>query len=444
MTTDVFVDALHQKRLGTCLYDNPFGADHSLDMDGFADLYQLICNINTTNSKRRRTSGISEAHKIAIALKMRENHTWTYKYRPQHVVFGENCMVLEKRAFFLEKSGLAVPIAISKFDPHRKEHVLIREIAFGPDCDTSVRGVALWFNIPDYDVSTWSPLQAKKYRWKKKPKSSPDHPHRKTSPFDGRESFKMVRPTDPVAFDFVTKVLMHRFDTLQAKRLPSLSERSKALTSLGLKEAELIQLYYNLKHSWIQWAWPNNEGRGEIDRDTLIPPVDGTYKPEMDQESLAVALLSNGCEQQSDDRPVKGFYTQAIWASFISQRFKQTDRHQSDSSMTSTRRSSRLETFLHLANGNEVATDRSLPHILSISHRTTPQKEAHQKSGLKSIPQSRQSEICWKALLLKRSSGEEEEEEAGDFQPKNHEWDMVREHFQKSRSRNTLTIVQNN
>mmetsp|Transcript_44734 Transcript_44734/g.107964 ORF Transcript_44734/g.107964 Transcript_44734/m.107964 type:complete len:125 (-) Transcript_44734:2765-3139(-) len=124
MSTDINVDGLHQKRSHVIQHGNPFGAQFSIELDEFADLYKLISN--TTSSNKRRRNNLSEIHKLSIALQMRGEAGWMYKYRPQHVIHNTLCMVLQKRAFRLEKSGKAIPIPLSKYKSETARQVLVR------------------------------------------------------------------------------------------------------------------------------------------------------------------------------------------------------------------------------------------------------------------------------------------------------------------------------
>ena len=52
-------------------------------------------------------------------------------------------MVLEKRAFLLDSlSGKAMPLPLKEYQSGNPDHCMVREIAFGPDHDPSVRPVS--------------------------------------------------------------------------------------------------------------------------------------------------------------------------------------------------------------------------------------------------------------------------------------------------------------
>lgn len=95
-----------------------------MELDDWADLYKLVCNTSTTNKRRRNT--LSEVHKLSIALQMRGESGWMYKYRPQHLIYDTLCMVLSTRVFRLEKTGKAVPIPLSNYMQNNSTHVLVR------------------------------------------------------------------------------------------------------------------------------------------------------------------------------------------------------------------------------------------------------------------------------------------------------------------------------
>jgi hypothetical protein len=424
ISTDINVDGLHQKRLLTILHSNPFGDQFSLELDDWADLYKLICN--TTASNKRRRNNLSEIHKLSIALQMRGGHDWMYKYRPQHIVYDTLCIVLLKRAFRLDKSGQAFPIPIHAFNPRNSQHVMVREIAFGPDSDPTVRGVALWFGIPEHEVSQCTPQQAKRYRWKKatrhddRPRANND----RSSIFDSRECFAMIRPHDRDAFELATDILEHRYETVKAERISTLSERSEALKVLQKEKELLRETFGHHKRHWTAWAWPINTGRQTIDDDTPVPPIDGEYNPIIDQEAMSDDY------GEVEGEKVTGSFIQPIWESFVSHKFEGTRKaHQCKpdegdwkSSSIADKPRRRLSIFARLGYGESINPDRSsLPHI----------RQDYGQSSTTCDPLPRQSERCWRALLLKK-----------DWQHAQNEWEIVREHFQNARSKKVLTIIQ--
>lgn len=427
ISTDINVDGLHQKRQHEILQGNPFGDQFSLELDDFPELYKLICN-TTTNNKRRRNN-LSEIHKLSIALQMRGNPGWMYKYRPQHIIFNELCMVLHKRAFRLEASGRAIPITIATYNSKNKEHVMVREIAFGPDSDSTVRGVSLWFNIPENEVTECTAKQAKRYRWKKTPKFDDQRAlDARPSVFDSRECFTMIRPFDKSAFNFATEILNHRYQTVHAERCSSLSDRFDALKKLQINKGNLQERFASHKHHWLKWAWPINTGRQYIDEQTKVPPVDAEYNPLLDNASMVRAQLAGS---HNGAHAVQGSAIQAIWKSFVSVDFENLENPTSLVATTQLR--PRLSIFSELAQGKPVCDDRSLPHIHRSEHRlTSTWNKCSWRSGNENL--NRESERCWKALLLEPASTEAHRQA--------NEWQIVRDHFQNARCKKVLTIIQ--
>ena len=80
--------------------------------------------------------------------------------------------------------------------------------------------------------------------------------------------------------------------------------------------------------------------------------------------------------------------------------------------------SSRLPIFVHLSKSYSTAPARRdhLPHILNSRASPSPTEGSNQ-------------DRCWKSLMLKSDD-------------ENNEWVMVRDHFEKSRSKKVLTILQ--
>lgn len=295
--------------------------------------------------------------------------------------------------------------------------VSYRELAFGPDSDPTVRGVALYFNIAESDVAQCTPQQAKRFRWKKGLSREPANTT--TSVFDTRECFTMIRPYDREAFDLATCILRHRWETAHAERLTALNERFEAINKLEEEKELLKNTFLAHKRNWINWYWPISNGRQIIDDDTPVPPVDTEYLPMIDQDAIV----------DKAKEAVKGSAIQPLWDSFVLQTAASSSapsRGFNKQKEESPDRK-RLSIFLQLGCGQPINQNRSLPHIktkLISSLRPQPDHSF-----------DRQSERCWRALLLKQ----EEKHQAGN------EWNIVKERFQNANARvkKVLGIVQN-
>ena len=329
LATDINVEALHQKRLNAILHGNPFGNLFSLKNDTWSDLYKLVCNIDYVKNgwvdKKRQRTAVHPIVKIQIALQMRGDAEWQYKFRPQHVIHDELCMVLQKRAFFITDDLLVQEIPVSSFHTHRHaaNHVMVREIAFGPDSDPAVRGVALWFAVKEEDVLMCTPQQAKRFRWKrslKKEDNNDDNSSQRSSKsstskpsvFDSADSFAMIRPHDRAAFDLTTDMMKHRLVVLQTERMSNMRERFEALRVLEAQKAQLQRRFENLQTDWRKWSWPINRGREHVDKSTLVPKVDGEYE------------IGGRGEGAGDKKGSQlGEAVRPVWESFVKGEFKE-------------------------------------------------------------------------------------------------------------------------
>lgn len=306
------MEALHQKSLNTILYGNPFGDQVNVEKDSWCDLYKLVCNIDYSKNgwidKKRRFTIINPIYKLQIALKLRGTADWQYKYRPQHVIHDELCMVLQKRAFRLTSLMEAVEIPLGAYNSRLPDHVLVREIAFGPDSEPTVRGVALWFNIDEDTVQLCTPQQAKRFRWKRGIKKEGDKKI-SASVFDVLDNFVMIRPHDSDAFDLSTDMMKHRLEVLKAERISNMKQRYEALRKLASKKKILQERFVNHKRDWIAWAWPINVGREKVDKNTPVPPVDGKYE-------LPGKKIKKD-EDSSENSVQMGSAVRRIWDTFL-------------------------------------------------------------------------------------------------------------------------------
>jgi hypothetical protein len=331
IATDINVDCLHQKRQNSLLYRNPFGTQllclsgSSNNISIFSDLYRLICRIDYSQVgeeeeeekkggwiDKRRRGGLGPMSKLQIALLLRGDADWQYKYRPQHIIHDELCMVLQKRAFQIGKDMEAREISLTSYNPRVASHVLVREIAFGPDSDPTVRGVSLWFNIGEDEVQLCTPQQAKRFRWKRGLKTNKDEKNC-SSIFETLDSFPMVRPDDKDAFDLATDIMKHRCAVMQTEQLSSMRDRFEALKKLETQKKALQERFENQKKSWAAWAWPINVGRGEkVNKNTPVPPVDSHYVLERTEKEETPE------GEDSDKDHCVGSAVTGIWESFLS------------------------------------------------------------------------------------------------------------------------------
>ena len=221
-----------------------------------------------------------------------------------------------------------------------------------------------------------------------------------------------IRPHDSDAFNLTTNILKHRLETVKHERLSALSDRFEALKVLQKEKEALCKTFRNQRRHWISWQWPINTGRQTVEADTPVPSIDGPYNPLVDKENV---------DLDDRDTPVAGSAIQPIWDSFVSTDLSDDASYVRDVSASKDDRK-RLTIFEQLARGDPVSNDRSNPHIIfdRVVSSTTME------------PPLRQSERCWQALLLKQA----------DIHQANNEWEVVREHFQNSRSKKVLSIIQ--
>lgn len=426
LKTDINVDGLHQKRLHTVLFGNPFGEQFSVDFDDWTDLYKLVTNTTPSNKRRRNT--ISEVHKLSIALQMRGSHQWMYKYSPKHVIFSELCMILQKRAFRLDKeTGEAIPIPLSKYKTNNDKHVIVREIAFGPDADPTVRCVALWFNIPDEKITDCDPEVAKRFRWKKKSKFDDSCKKGTSSVFDVRECFFMVRPNDESAFDLATNMLKHRYQTVKAERLNPISDRFAVLELLQKDRAALQKTFEDHKRHWFTWTFPIHNGRHAADDETPVPPVDALYDPIVDVETIRRKM-----DEGKDVQNITGAAAKRVWESFVStMQILQTYGMETAACASPFDEGKRLSIFECLSYGESICPDRSLPHILR-SRTVIPLKPGSIQPNSKYV---QQSDRCWRSILI--------DNQGTDGADLNHrDWGEVMDHFFNAKTKKVLRFVQ--
>jgi hypothetical protein len=482
IATDINVDALHQKRLYSTLHNNPFGALFTPGNDSFQDLCNLVCNAEKISAgmthigtKKKKVPLLGEHHKLSVALQMRGGSNFQFKFRPQHIIFDELCMVLQKRAFRLTNEE-AVEIPLSMYNSRSAKDILVREIAFGPDCDSTVRGVGLWFGILESDVTVCTPQQAKRFRWKrggmaknKGKNDSSTSSFRSTtsfSKFESRESFAMIRPAERDAYGLTTTILNHRLAVLKADRINDMCERAISLDRLEIKRGALEEYFKGLDGSWTNWSWPVNEGRAHVDATTAVPSVDGAYKPVVGEVKATTKSNKNNKRADKQEKAITPSPVDSIWKNFAQSDFESAESAlmEMDEEVSFDRGDFQncmffldlaLIVFVALLSILQKINDFALPTNEDLDMEDSRLKVFKRLSESFSLPSCddevntlphisdtndgfqeigthvAQSRRCWKSLLLKPTS-------LNEFS----EWQIVQEHFQNSRSRKVLSILQ--
>lgn len=323
-STDINVDALFQVMQHEIHCGTPFGELFHPEVDTWNELYKRIGNIYFSNKdaragkkavnnkawvdSKRPNSTLSHIVKLQIALDMRGPSDFSFKYRPQHIIHGELCMILQKRYFRISGTGSkqrVYPISKKQYNDRSLKDIFVLELAFGPDSDSTARSVALWFNIPDKAIEEVALQQAKRFRWKRGLKNSKE---KMRSPFDHLDHFQMVRPHNKDAYDLATDILRNRLNVLQAENIVNLKDRSEQLARVRHEKDKLQERFEALLRHWIEFGWPVNQGRAKVDKHTPVPPVDGKYELPLTEETTEIA--------SGDDAVVWGEKTHRIWDSF--------------------------------------------------------------------------------------------------------------------------------
>ena len=328
--------------------------------------------VETSPGRSRKT--IHQLCKLKIALMMRgTNPDWQYKYRPKHVIHDELCMVLQKRAFLIQSTiitsrdsidsktvlysssaaasskecyncGYDVKeISLKEYDNKNPNHVVVHELAFGPDSDPQVsRPVSIWFNIGSQNISEWSTTQAKRFRWKRSinRKDSPvlskstltspspstethsnsfSHSANPSSAFNYIENFVMIRPHDGDAYELATSILEHRIAYMTRELIPNISQRYNALQEIEDAKKVLQKRFENLRRHWLSWSWPINAGRENVTNKSPVPPVHGKYRLPAQPTEPEESVINESIDDDEVDFEEVGSQLPRIWKGFVDQ-----------------------------------------------------------------------------------------------------------------------------
>lgn len=143
--------------------DGEDSLSHIRNISSPLSMTEVNCQPQENSTSRQGSLFLTEYQRLSIALKMRYDHSDMYKYKHKitDVLFQEtSCMLIQTRTFEIPAAGAhdsgevedPVEIPVVQFDSSNQNHVIVREISFGPPLSSTDRKLALWFDIHDHEV----------------------------------------------------------------------------------------------------------------------------------------------------------------------------------------------------------------------------------------------------------------------------------------------------
>ena len=328
--TDVQVDWYGHAVFSASHYGHPFGSMFPMQMlqSSYDDFVNVLCNkkevieedivrmksLPTNKALRKKAILLNESQRLSIALQMRHPHSdmYKYKYCPSHIIFDEQCMLIQSCAFQVVAGG-NVPhkISLSEFDPQRQDHVIVREIAFGPPLSPSDRHLALYFDIHDDEIYKCTLQEqsrhkrvSRKLRTKKKnstrsssaaTRSYAEALRSKYNFQDGIKRglprsfkdayldinnipFRVCIPKDEDSYELVTKVIRNSWEMENhpAPVSPFFIGKT-SMTRILEENAQLRQMLNSIVRHSMMFELPVNHGRSNVDENTPVPKANQMF-----------------------------------------------------------------------------------------------------------------------------------------------------------------------
>jgi hypothetical protein len=408
-------------------------------LSSYKTLYDSICNqtalsnktastVNKDGLRRRRMCMLTQAQRVAIALKMspeKYSDLARYKYQLSHEIYSTPCMLIQTRVFDVRgvgTGGCLEEIPVDSFNPFTPSHIIVREIAFGPPSSPTDAPVMLWFNILDKDVRKLEPKEVmrhkrtdRKLRTKRAKQVEECTPkmssyasvsglsrHAKNSFRYSPSSFSddhclveapftVTAPRDKVCFGFVREVLRHNLKVATRNQTNKMAEQDEEYLLLA-KKFDAIKCHLSLFH------WPINRGREQVDRNTPMPKVNAIYS------------LPSGHQHE---------HQRKLWDSFLQNvrlnNNEETKEKEKDGAALPKRR---LQVFLQLSTGQSTPNPHEDGQMPCIEKKDT----FHRKEG--NTNEHDEDSLAWKSILL---TGDSSQCEGG--------WDFVKDYYKVSKSR---------
>ena len=231
-------DDIYHLQLSSISKNSPFGSllksDETHDWNHF---YKAVCNLPTARENR-----ISHKNKLEIALRMcyHEKKTDYYTFKPNYLVLGKPAMILQRRAFLIDKEGVQ-DITLKRYHflslQGSKLVTIVNEIAFGPISDNSECRLGIYFDIPMQSMLPYT-------KGMKKIKNANDE----TNGFLPETPFYITETLDEDAYQLIRDVI--RFYVVHDN---SSNDANKTKTSQDLK-----QRFENIMLNYSKWSWPSN------------------------------------------------------------------------------------------------------------------------------------------------------------------------------------------
>lgn len=211
---------------------------------------------------------LNTSKRLYIALSMRSDDIFSYKYNPTHYIMNEVCMIVQTRVFDI---GAEVPKQIheSQYDNQNHNHVKVREIIFSSHLAPTNLPHALYFGINDNDVYVLTEAEKKRIdRFKKK--SVNDISFQQWLELNPLNKPIILCPTiDKDCHGLFTEALQFLYLSLLLQQT--------ATASLDIIAQSIEAKFDSLLNHFAKQTWPVNFGREFIDENTPVPRSNTEY-----------------------------------------------------------------------------------------------------------------------------------------------------------------------
>ena len=289
-------DDIYHLQTSSIFKSSPFGSLLPLyEADNWIKLYKSVCNLLIGYGNQ-----IPHKTKVEIALKMHydSEEENCYTFTPNFVICGKPCMILQTKAFLLNKGNVHDISMTDYYSLHseRGQHstIIAREIAFGPISDNSTGRLGIWFDVPVDDFSSYS--NKLKYGNVSEEQNHNDLIHSYGAPF------YITQTLDDDAYQLVRDVL--QFYVMSENR-----KKDTNTTFIKANYASLKNRFKSIMLSYAASSWPSNaNGYGAPD----VAEVDALYDFDGDQRYLKSQKVWGSFIQSINDVSKNTFFISCL------------------------------------------------------------------------------------------------------------------------------------